>query len=467
MKKNDNDSDIKAINSEKYVLGCALEEDCFATIKDSLTIEDFYSPMHKILYKAMDTIYKQAISDIQFSIVTDILDNENNLENAGGIEYLLSLQEVIYDSSLFETHINIIKDMSIKRSIRRELTVLIEENNNQNLSPTNILAKIDTLLTNKLVATKRDMTTLTEVVDEFERITRKNKGKSITGLVTGYNLLDQVINGLNESVMLILAARPGIGKSAFALEIAKNVATLNKNGKASVAFFSLEMSNFQITQRLISNATSIPLSKITSSKLSETDWENIETTKKEFKDYNIYFEDSCFDGVGEIRNKCRKLKKGPNGLDFVVIDYIQLIKGDSKKFSTDNRQVEVADISRSIKQLTRELKIPILCLAQVSRSAEQKSEKKLKLSHLRESGALEQDADIVLLLNDRTEKLAQDADSSNERKYKEIVLDIAKNRQGRTSNILMQFSSNFMHFTESGYYDEINGKLSTENKREE
>jgi replicative DNA helicase len=237
---------------------------------------------------------------------------------------------------------------------------------------------------------------LSLIIKEVKEKTEKNRDKKggITGLRTGFSNLDQLTAGLQPEELIILAARPSMGKSAFAMNVAMNIAKRNKEGKAHVAIFSLEMSNNQLVSRMLSSEGNIQNSKIKSGKLSTKEWKHFETTIQALKTMNIHFDDSGSVTVQDIRAKCRKLSQ-EGKLDFVVIDYLQLIKSFR---NSGNRQEEVANISRSLKQMARELKIPIMALSQLSREVEKRDDKKPVLADLRESGSIEQDADIVMFL---------------------------------------------------------------------
>ena len=232
-----------------------------------------------------------------------------------------------------------------------------------------------------------------EVKEKAE--SRKNKG-ALTGLSTGFGIMDQITSGLQPEELIILAARPSMGKSAFAMNIALNVAKHNKDQKASVAVFSLEMSNEQLVGRMMASESRVENRKIKTGELTPKEWQFVDSAVESLGRLNVFFDDSSAISVQDIRSKCRKLRQ-EGKLDFVVIDYLQLIKGDDSKGGV-NRQEEVAKISRQLKTMARELKIPVMALSQLSRGVEKRDDKRPVLADLRESGSIEQDADIVLFL---------------------------------------------------------------------
>ena len=251
----------------------------------------------------------------------------------------------------------------------------------------------------------------------------KNRDKKggITGLRTGFSNLDSLTAGLQPEELIILAARPSMGKSAFAMNLALNVAKRNKDGQAGVAIFSLEMSNEQLAGRMLSSESNIENTKIKTGHLTPREWQFLEGGMQSLAKLHIAFDDSAAVTVSDIRAKCRKLSQ-EGKLDFVVIDYLQLIKGETR---SGNRQEEVAKISRGLKQMARELKVPILALSQLSREVEKREDKRPVLADLRESGSIEQDADIVMFLY---RKDYYERDEKN--LTGEVDLSVAKNRQG-------------------------------------
>jgi replicative DNA helicase len=282
---------------------------------------------------------------------------------------------------------------------------------------------------------------LNEIIREVKEKTERNRDKKggITGLRTGFSNLDDLTAGLQPEELIILAARPSMGKSAFAMNLAINVAKKNEDGQANVAIFSLEMSNEQLAARMLSAEANVKNTKIKTGSLSSKEWGFLESGVRSLDTLNIYFDDSAAVTVADIRAKCRKLSQ-QKGLDFVVIDYLQLIKGDSR---AGNRQEEVARISRSLKQMARELKIPILALSQLSREVERRDDKKPVLADLRESGSIEQDADIVMFLF-RPDYYKH----HGEQNTNEVELIISKNRQGIAGvSRFFRFDTDYSRFT--------------------
>jgi replicative DNA helicase len=278
-----------------------------------------------------------------------------------------------------------------------------------------------------------------EVKEKAE--SRRNKG-ALTGLSTGFSIFDQITSGLQPEELIILAARPSMGKSAFAMNIALNVAKHNANGGASVAVFSLEMSNEQLVGRMLASESRVENRRIKTGELTPKEWQFVDTAVESLGRLNVYFDDSSAISVQDIRSKCRKLRQ-EGKLDFVVIDYLQLIKGDEGKngSSNVNRQEEVAKISRQLKTMARELHIPVMALSQLSRGVEKRDDKRPVLADLRESGSIEQDADIVLFLY-RDEYYSHGQVDNGE-----TELQFAKNRQGSVGNVLLyKFEKEYSRF---------------------
>ena len=428
--------------AEQSVLGTIfLEPKLIVAVIDQLNKDDFYVLSHSLIYQAMTSLYNDDLN-IDYASVASRLEAEQNLGKAGGLNYLLELSETVPSTAHIETYIDLVKDGSMKRQVIKLAGEILEEGYDGKIDASDYLTKAEESIF--ALAQKRKTTAflnLSEVIKEVKAKTEKNRDKKdgITGLRTGFSNLDRITNGLQPEELIILAARPSMGKSALAMNLALNVAKRNKDGQAGVAIFSLEMSNEQLVARMLSAESNIENTKIKTGALNARDWQFLEGGMQSLSRLPIVFDDSSTVSVADIRAKCRKLSQ-EGKLDFVVIDYLQLIKGDDR---SGNRQEEVAKISRSLKQMARELKIPILALSQLSREVEKREDKRPVLADLIESGSIEQDADIVMFLY-RGDYYEHNADN----KTGEVELSIAKNRQGVAGIRLgFRFDTEYSRFT--------------------
>ena len=411
------------LDAEQRILGILfLDPKKMASVTDLLKTSDFFDANHQHIYDAMKQLDDQS-KTIDYVSVGAILREERVLESSGGLDYLYSLAEMIPSTSHLDTYVEMIKEASLKREIIDFASQVIEHGYGKDMDVTEY---VDYAESGIFEISKRrkasSFATLSEITKEVKEVSERNANKQgITGLMTGYKNLDELSAGLQPEELIILAARPSMGKSAFAMNVAMNVAKRNQQGKANVAIFSLEMSNPQLVSRMLSTEANIKNTRIKTGNLTTKEWQYFESGMQSLNQLNVHFDDSGSVSVLDIRAKCRKLAQ-EKGLDFVVIDYLQLIKSDKR---SGNRQEEVANISRSLKQMARELKIPVLALSQLSREVEKREDKKPILADLRESGSIEQDADIVMFLY-RPDYYKKFDDGTTG----EVELIIAKNRQG-------------------------------------
>ncbi len=427
--------------AEQSVLGSIfLDPKEIVTVIDQLNEDDFFEQSHVLIYKAMKDLFNENLN-IDYASVAARLEQTQNLERAGGRKYLLELTETVPSIDHLETYIDLVKDGSLKRQVIRLASDIVEDGYKKDEMAFDYITRAEEEIF--ALAQKRKTSAFSkidEVIQEVKVKTELNRNKKggITGLSTGFAEFDKLSAGLQNEELIILAARPSMGKSAFAMNLAINIAKKNKEAKAGVAIFSLEMSNDQLAARMLSAESNVENNKIKSGHLTAPEWQHMEGGIQTLSLLNIYFDDSAAVSVADIRAKCRKLKQEGN-LDFVVIDYLQLIKGDSR---SGNRQEEVAKISRSLKEMARELKIPVLALSQLSRDVEKREDKRPVLADLRESGSIEQDADIVMFLY-RNDYYTRDA----EKKTGDVELIIAKNRQGAAGIMLpFRFDTEFSRF---------------------
>ncbi|WP_026399653.1 replicative DNA helicase [Acholeplasma equifetale] len=430
-----------SLDAERSVLGAVFLNPALANaLTDELRAVDFFDPIHGYIFEAIDALNKEKKA-IDYSSVSGKLDQMGKLEEVGGIQTLIELSNYTVALDHLETYIDLVRSFSLKREVIKVTQNIATQGLTTDIETDEYLEEAERLIFELSKKRKAgDFKPLKEVVQAIqEKLTflQSHKG-GITGLTTGFLKLDQYINGLQKEEFIILAARPSVGKSAFAIQLALNAAMKNKDGKAGVAFFSLEMSNEQLVTRMISNMANIENSKLRTGFLTSQEWKQFEAYSERLNRLNIFFDDSASSNLSDIRAKCRKLAQ-EGKLDLIVIDYLQLIHIDAR---TQSRQEEVSRISRSLKQLARELSVPVIALSQLSRDVERSSDKRPLLSHLRESGSIEQDADIVMFIH-RDEYYEREKSDAGDT---EII--VAKNRQGRTGTIHFIFSANYSRFLE-------------------
>ena len=432
------------LEAEQAILGCVLiENEIMTALSDEMKVQDFYDRRHQIIFSAMLNICKSQMQ-IDFTTLIAELQTKNQLIEAGGAVYLSSLIDAVYTTANINDYIQIVQDAALKRNVIAAATSIAEAGYNANYDSAGYIDYAERLL---LDLAKRRRTEgfvpIETVLENVKNIMLANRARDgeLTGLSTGFEKLDEITLGLQKDNLIILAARPAMGKSAFAMNIAINAATNNikETGEPiSVALFSLEMSQEQIVQRMTAAQARVNLTNIQKGTLTQKEMLLVESANDDLAALNVYFCDQGTVTVADIRAKCRK-QKASGGLDLVIIDYLQLINGSSKG---GNRQEEVGNISRSLKQMARELGVPVIALSQVSRKLEDREDKRPNMSDLRESGSIEQDADIIMFLyregyyNKNTEKVSN---------LTELI--IAKNRGGVTGTIEFLFQGEYQLFT--------------------
>ena len=432
------------LEAEQAILGCVLiENEIMTALSDEMKVQDFYDRRHQIIFSAMLNICKSQMQ-IDFTTLIAELQTKNQLIEAGGAVYLSSLIDAVYTTANISDYIQIVQDAALKRNVIAAATSIAEAGYNANYDSAGYIDYAERLL---LDLAKRRRTEgfvpIETVLENVKNIMLANRARDgeLTGLSTGFEKLDEITLGLQKDNLIILAARPAMGKSAFAMNIAITAATNNvkETGEPiSVALFSLEMSQEQIVQRMTAAQARVNLTNIQKGTLTQKEMLLVESANDDLAALNVYFCDQGTVTVADIRAKCRK-QKASGGLDLVIIDYLQLINGSSKG---GNRQEEVGNISRSLKQMARELGVPVIALSQVSRKLEDREDKRPNMSDLRESGSIEQDADIIMFLyregyyNKNTEKVSN---------LTELI--IAKNRGGVTGTLEFLFQGEYQLFT--------------------
>ena len=439
-----------SLEAEQSVLGSAfLSKSALQKICDAFTEEDFYLDSHKKIFNVLSELNSEGIP-VDITIVTDRLESAKELSSVGNIEYLVEIANFVPSAANVDYYINIVHE----KSIRRKLIDAANEINNVSYTADSPVNEILDQAESKIfsVVQKRKTSEFRNIQDvvfktqsDLEKLS-ENKNE-ITGLSTGFYEFDKVTSGLHENELIIIAARPGMGKTAFALNIATNVA---RNTKKNVAIFNFEMSAEQLVTRMFSSIGQINFSKFRNGNFDNDDWKRLSEGVSILADTNIKIDDTAGSTISDIRSKCRRLASSNEGLALVVIDYLQLINGSAK--NANNRQQEVSEISRGLKMMAMELHIPVIALAQLSRAVEGRPDKRPLMSDLRESGSIEQDADMVgfLYRDDYYNKETMNNDVS----VSEFI--IGKNRSGPTKTIEFIFKGSTVTF--ANYQREENGE---------
>ena len=439
-------------DAEMYVLGSVLlENNVMNQLLGKLNPEDFYNPQNAAIYKAMLTLFNNNEKIESVSVVEQLIrDKVANVEDYK--HYLIELIDLIPSISSVNLYIDIVEEKSIQRHILSNMQELSSDILTSKYDFNSVLDKAEDLILK--VIKKRRTSEFISIAEAAKKVYEQIEGyvgtkSDLTGLSTGYPFLNKATLGLQKGDLMILAARPAVGKSSFAINLAMNVASANKD--KHVALFSLEMSIEQLMMRIFSYQSNIELSKIRSGNLASDELLLLALAKEDLSKLNLHFDENASTNVSDIRSKCRQLKQAGK-LDFVVIDYLQLVTLANSK---GNRQEEVSKISRQLKTLALELEVPILALSQLSRSIETREDKRPVLADLRESGSIEQDADLVMFLFKRSDvEENEEAEAENptqpkdEKGYIEVVLSIAKNRQGPTDYIDYHFYGAHSRFSE-------------------
>lgn len=427
--------------AEMSCLGvCFLNKTALEKVCEELSPDMFYVDSNQKLFMALLELYKNNVP-IDITTVKNELDKQKNLNAIGGIEYLTETIDTVATTANLDSYISIVKEKAVKRNLIDTATSIITNTYEENDDLAVLLDKSEQKILNVVKArTSSEFTPISEalrIAQENLEILAKNKS-AITGLQTGFYDLDKATSGLHEGELIIIAARPGMGKTAFALNVATNAAfTTDK----AIAIFNLEMSAEQLVNRMISSVGQIEGEKLKTGRLEHTDWKKYNEAMSQLADTNIYIEDNASITVSEIKAKCRRLASSEKGLALVVIDYLQLVTTGNR---TESRQVEVSDISRSLKTMAMELKVPVIALAQLSRNAERRESNQPRLADLRESGSIEQDADLVMFLN--RQDYFENKTVDNKVNIVPVDLIIAKHRRGSTGLYQVLFELNKSSF---------------------
>ncbi len=432
----------QSTEAEQAVIGSMLiDPECVPTVIEQLRPEDFYIEENRRIFETIYSMFNHAMR-IDAVTVLDQLKSAGFYDDAGGRAYLMQLMELTPTSANVREYASIVRDKSMLRAI----AIAGAEIERLALSEEGSASELAELAEQKIynVRQGREIKGLSHIksviMDLYEQLDERSRSDSdISGISTGFRDLDYALTGLNKSDLILVAARPGMGKTAFALNIALNAA---KASKKDVVVFQLEMSKDQLASRFLASEALIESQKLKTGNLGEDDWIKIARATNALAKTKIYVDDNPAITVAEIKAKCRRLG---DGLGLIVIDYLQLMQSGKKN---DNRTQEVAEISRSLKIMAKELNVPVVCLSQLSRAAEQRADKKPILSDLRESGAIEQDADIVMFIY-------RDDYYNDESEHKNVAeIIIAKNRHGATGSVYLQWIGQYTTFSSQ---DRIHG----------
>ncbi len=430
-----------SLEAEQSVLGSAfLSKYALQKICDELSRDDFYLESHAKIYDALHELNEEG-KPIDITIVTDRLEKHKTLSSIGNIEYLLEIINSVPSASNVDYYINIVHEKAILRRLIGVSNDIAGEAYLENGNVNDILDGAEMKILNVAKTRKSsEFHKIQDVVFKAQENLEKlcNQKGEITGLATGFYEIDKLTSGLHENELIIIAARPAMGKTAFALNIATNIA---KTTDKAVAIFNLEMNAEQLVTRMFSSAAQVEGSKLRTGKLDNNDWKKLSEGISQLADTNIFIDDTPGITIGDIRSKCRRLAASKEGLGIVLIDYLQLISGSAKY--AGNRQQEVSEISRGLKTMALELGVPVIALAQLSRAVEGRDDKRPLMSDLRESGSIEQDADIVAFLY-RDDYYNKEARMDGNISISEFI--VAKHRNGPTATIELLFKKNTSTF---------------------
>lgn len=435
-------------DAEVAVLGCVmLDGKLMTNVMDALSHDDFFNPRNITIFRALEKLH-MAGQVIDYTTVVSCLENDEKLDEAGGAEYITDISGYSYSTANIDAYIELVRKASIRRRAITDLSNLVDKGYDPEVDANDYLTEAETVIFELSKSKKtKELETINEALKKVKSNIERNAKNTgdVTGLDTGYSNLNRITLGFQPSQLIILAARPAVGKSAFAMNLALNIASKNKGRKAVVAVFNLEMSSDQLAERVIASEALVELGTIKSGHLDAKQNIALQGAYTKLEKLNVRFDDSSNNTVEDIRTKCRKLA-AREGLDFVVIDYLQLI--NSKSAPGKSRNEEVSEISRSLKIMARELNVPVLALSQLSRKveAQARSDKRPGMADLRDSGAIEQDADIVMFLY---REGYYDKSSAPEDVSPVTELIIGKNRAGSTGTLYYNFIGKFAKFEET------------------
>lgn len=427
--------------AEQSVLGAVfISPDSIITLADVLTPDDFYKPANKIVFKTMLSLLEKG-EPIDATTMVSALTNQGDISNIGGINYVVELVNSTPTSKNVEHYAKLVKEKASLRKVIAELSESLSSAYQGDISINEIIEKTEKSIldiSNQNVG--NGFRNVADIIDTHMQIVEKRSETDgvVTGLSTGFVGLDKITTGLHEDNLIILAARPAMGKTALALNIAKHIATKEKK---PVIIFSLEMGAEDLIERMIASEGTVPAYHLKTGNLNTDEWKRVIQAQKELYDAPIFVDDTAGIRISEIQANARKLSQEMGGLGVIVIDYLQLITGSKG----ENRQQVVSEISRELKILAKDLKVPVIALSQLSRAVEQRQDKRPMLADLRESGSIEQDADIVAFLYREAYYQKEQADSQETNNVTELILE--KNRHGSLGTVKLYFHKEYTKFS--------------------
>ena len=427
--------------AEQSVLGAVfISPDSIITLADVLTPDDFYKPANKIVFKTMLSLLEKG-EPIDATTMVSALTNQGDISNIGGINYVVELVNSTPTSKNVEHYAKLVKEKANLRKVIAELSESLSSAYQGDISINEIIEKTEKSIldiSNQNVG--NGFRNVADIIDTHMQIVEKRSETDgvVTGLSTGFVDFDRITTGLHEDNLIILAARPAMGKTALALNIAKHIATKEKK---PAIIFSLEMGAEDLIERMIASEGSVPAYHLKTGNLNTDEWKRVIQAQKNLYDAPIFVDDTAGIRISEIRSNARKLSQEMGGLGVIVIDYLQLITGSKG----ENRQQVVSEISRELKILAKDLKVPVIALSQLSRAVEQRQDKRPMLADLRESGSIEQDADIVAFLYREAYYQKEQADSQEANNVTELILE--KNRHGSLGTVKLYFHKEYTKFS--------------------
>lgn len=446
------------IEAEQAVLGAVfLSPDALADTMEFVEAKDFYRRAHQLLFQAMIDLNDDGEA-IDVLTVNNRLEMNNQLDDVGGVAYIAELASSVPTAANVGYYAKLVAEKAVLRRVIAAATNIITQAKEQDEPVSDLLEsaerQIMEVAENRTQSGFKEISkVLTDSLDEIDKLSQQDE--DITGLATGYKDFDHMTAGLQPDNLIILAARPAVGKTAFALNIAQNIGTSTDK---TIALFSLEMSAESLVNRMLCAEGSISANHLRTGQLDEQEWANLIVAVGALSKTSIYIDDTPGIKMSEIRAKSRRLAKEKGDLGLIVIDYLQLIEGSNK----ESRQQEVSEISRQLKKLSKELSVPIIALSQLSRGVEQRQDKRPVLSDIRESGSIEQDADIVAFLyrDDYYERADGDDDDTDNngqpenQDVGEVELIIEKNRAGARGTVKLLFIKSYNKFANIAYTPE-------------
>ena len=427
--------------AEQSLLGAVfISPDAIISLADELTPDDFYKPANKIVFKTMLSLLEKG-EPIDATTMVSALTNQGDISNIGGINYVVELVNSTPTSKNVEHYAKLVKEKATLRKVIADLSDSLSSAYQGDVSIGDIIAKTEKSLldiSNQNVG--NGFRNVADILDTHMQMveTRSQTDGFVTGLSTGFVGLDKITTGLHEGNLIILAARPAMGKTALALNIAKHVATMERK---PAVIFSLEMGAEELIERMVASEGMVPGYHLKTGNLSTDEWKRLVHAQSNLYDVPIFVDDTAGIRISEIRSKARKLAQEMGGLGIIIIDYLQLITGSKR----ENRQQIVSEISRELKILAKDLRVPVIALSQLSRSVEQRQDKRPMLSDLRESGSIEQDADIVAFLYRDAYYQKEQADSQEANNVTELILE--KNRHGSLGTVKLYFHKEYTKFS--------------------